>query len=215
MKNLLYKEFKLSVHTTCYIFLLTAAMLLIPNYPYYVAFFYQTLGIFFIFLSGNATNDIFFTTLLPIRKKDAVKARFETVILLELLQIIVAVPFIILRNMILPAENLAGMEANIALIGLVFIMFGIFNSVFLPMFYKSAYQTGIPYLISCAAMAIFLVIAEVVIQLNPAWKEALDTTNMAYFPQQFVVFLVGILVFALFTAIAYAKSAKEFEKLDL
>ncbi len=215
MKNLFYKEFKLSVHPTCYLFLLLATMLLIPNYPYYVVFFYQTLGIFFIFLNGNTTNDITFTTLLPIRKRDAVKARFYTVIIFELLQIIVTIPFAILRNVLNPAENLAGMEANIALFGLVFMMFGIFNIVFLPMFYKTAYKTGIPYLISCAAMILFVIIAEVAINLLPTLKVTLDTTNTVYFPQQMIVFLIGIILSVLLTAFAYAMSVRQFEKLDL
>jgi hypothetical protein len=215
MKNLMYKEFKLAVHPTCYIFLPLAAMLLIPNYPYYVAFFYQTLGIFFIFLNGNATSDIFFTTLLPIRKRDVVKARLGTVITFELLQIIVAIPFAFLRSAVIPTENLAGMEANAALFGLVFIMFGIFNLVFLSMFYRTAYNAGLPFLISCAAMGVFVVLAEVVIQPTPGLKETLDTMNPAYFPQQMAVLLVGMAIFVLLTAAAYFKSASMFEKLDL
>jgi hypothetical protein len=121
----------------------------------------------------------------------------------------------ILRNAIIPGPNLAGMDANIAFLGLVIVMFGIFNVVFLPMFYKTAYKTGVPYLISCVAMILFVGIAEAVIHLVPAWNAALDNTNMAYFPQQLAVFLIGILVFAVITAAAYIESAKEFEKLDL
>lgn len=215
MKNLLYKELKLAVHPTCYIFLGLAAMLLIPNYPYYVAFFYQTLGILFIFLNGSTNNDIFFTTLLPIRKRDAVKARFATVILCEGLQILVSIPFAILRYVIYPAENQAGMEANLALFGLVLIMFGIFNAIFLPMFYKTAYKTGIPYLIACTAMFLFVGLAEAVIQLNAPWKTALDTMDSVHFPQQLLVFCIGIFIFALLTALSFQKSAQQFENIDL
>lgn len=215
MKNLIYKEFKLSVHPTCYFFLPLAAMLLIPSYPYYVAYFYQTLGIFFTFLNGNATNDVFFTTLLPIRKRDAVKARFYTVILFELFQVIVSIPFAILRYIIYPVENLAGMEANVAFFGLVFVMLAIFNITFLPMFYRTAYKPGVPYLVSCVAMMVFVGLAEALINIIPAWKVALDTTNTAYYPQQLIVFIAGILLFALLTAAAYGRSVKHFEKLDL
>src|SRR5512133_2785973 len=165
MKNLMYKELKLAIHPTGYIFLLMGAMLLIPNYPYYVAFFYQTLGIFFTFMNGNSTNDIFFTTLLPVRKRDVVKARLSAVIGLELLQLIIAVPFAILRAKIAPAENLAGQDANLALFGLVLLMFGVFNVVFLPMFYRSAYKTGTPYLMATLTMTAVIVAAELAIQL--------------------------------------------------
>lgn len=39
MRALLIKEIKLSLHPTIPIFLLLSAMLIIPNYPYYVVFF--------------------------------------------------------------------------------------------------------------------------------------------------------------------------------
>ena len=215
MKDLLYKEFKLAIHPTCYIFLLMAFMLLIPNYPYYVAFFYQTLGIFFIFIWGQVNNDVYFTTLLPIPKRDAVKARFGVIVIIELAQIVVSIPFAILRNSLNPTENQAGMEANIALFGLIFLMYAIYNMVFLPMFYNTAFKGGVPYVFACGAMAIFVVIAEASIQLIPALKTTLDTLDPSYLPQQLAVLLFGILVFSLVTALAYLKSAARFEKIDL
>lgn len=213
MKNLLYKEWKLAIHPTNYIFLAMGAMLLIPNYPYFVAFFYQTLGIFFIFMSGNTTNDVFFTTLLPVRKRDVVKARLAAVIGLEVLQVIIAVPFAILRSRIVPTENLAGMDAGLALFGLVFIMFGVFNLVFLPLFYRSGYKTGTPFLLAATVMTVVVVAAEVAIQLTPALKQTLDTT--VYMPPQLVVLAAGILIFALLNVIACRLSASAFERLDL
>lgn len=213
MNNLVYKEWKLAIHPTGYIFLLMGGMLLIPNYPYYVAFFYQTLGIFFMFMSGNTTNDIFFTTLLPVRKRDVVKARLGTMIGLEVLQIIVAVPFALLRSKITPAENLAGMDANIALFGLVFIMFGVFNVVFLPMFYRTAYKTGTPFMLAISAMSTVIISAELVIQFTPSLKQALDTTG--YTLMQMIVLTVGMLIFALLNAVAYRQAACAFERLDL
>jgi len=215
MKNLIYKEWKLAIHPTGYIFLLLGAMLLIPNYPYYVAFFYQTLGVFFTFMNGNTNNDVYFTTLLPVRKRDVVKARLATVIGLEMLQIIIAVPFAILRGLIPPAENLVGLDANLALFGLVFIMFGVFNVVFLPMFYRTAYKTGTPYLLATLVMTLVIVAAELVIQLTPGLKQTLDTIDPAYAPTQIIVLIAGMLIFALLNLIAYRRSANAFEKLDL
>lgn len=215
LQNLLRKEFKLSVHPTSWIFLLLASMLVIPNYPYAVAFFYQTLAIFFMFLSGNNTNDLFFTTLLPVRKKDTVKARVLTVVILQLLQIIASIPFAILRSTLIPQGNMAGMDANIALFGLAFIMFGGFNLVFLTQFYKSGYKTGTPFMLASTAMMILVLVCEIAIQINAGLRQVLDSTNPAYFPQQTVFLLFGMVVFALLTAAAYTQSAKKFENLDL
>lgn len=43
---LLKKEWKLVMMPVPLLFLLLSALVLVPNYPYYVTFFYTTLGIF-------------------------------------------------------------------------------------------------------------------------------------------------------------------------
>ena len=73
MKALLFKEIRLALHPTTYLFMVIGAMLMIPSYPYYVAFVYTCLGIFFIFLSARENKDIIFTASLPVRKSDVVK----------------------------------------------------------------------------------------------------------------------------------------------
>ncbi len=215
MKNLLYKEFKLSVQPLNYLFLAMAAMLLIPSYPYEVAFFYQTLGIFFIFMIGNTNNDLFFTTLLPVPKRDAVRARFVTVIILELLQIVISVPFALVRSRQINAPNMAGVEANLALFGVAFVMYGVFNLIFLPMFYKTGHKTGVPFLVSGVAMALVVVVAEAAINLVPGWKSALDSIGPTYLPQQLFAMLGGLVLFVVLTALAYQLSIERFEHLDL
>ena len=73
MKTLLYKEFKLAVHPLCYIFvILFPFMIFIPNYPLFVAFIYVVFCYFILFLGSNKgqqSNDLLYTTLLPVRKK--------------------------------------------------------------------------------------------------------------------------------------------------
>ena len=58
MKNLLRKELVLALHPTAPLFLALSAMLLIPNYPYLVAFFYTGLGVFFTCLNGRENDDV-------------------------------------------------------------------------------------------------------------------------------------------------------------
>ena len=98
MKNILYKEFKLAIHPSTYIFLLLSSMVLIPNYPYMVIFFYSILGVFFISLNGRETKDIYYSMLLPIDRSELVKLRILFVSLIETAQILLLVPFIIIKN---------------------------------------------------------------------------------------------------------------------
>ena len=215
MKNLLYKEFKLSVQPLTYLFLATAAMLLIPSYPYEVAFFYQTMGIFFIFMLGNTNNDLFFTALLPVRKRDTVRARFITVIILELLQMVASIPFALLKSRLNIAPNMAGVEANLALFGVAFVMYGVFNLIFLPMFYKTGYKAGMPFLVSGLVMGLVVVVTEVAINLVPGWNVALDSIKPAYLPQRLLAMAGGLMIFVVLTLLAYKLSVRRFERLDL
>jgi hypothetical protein len=217
MKNLLYKEFKLAAHPTIYFFLALDAMLLIPSYPYYVAFIYTCLAVFFLFLSGRENKDIFYTVSLPIRKKDAVKARCWMIAIIEVAQILVAVPFAILGVRINPNPqgNLAGIEANVAFFGFVFLMFSLYNILFIPMFYQTAYRAGKCLAVAGTAVAVYIVAIEVAVQEIQPLKINLDTTRPDRMIRQIPILAVGIAVFALTMVFSYRKAAKNFEKVDL
>lgn len=213
MKNLLYKEFALALHPTSLMFLALSAMLMIPNYPYYVTFFYTTLGIFFISISGRENKDIFYTMLLPIRKKDIVSARFALVIVLEILQILTAAIFIFIKNLINMPENLVGIEANIAFIGLSLVMLGIFNLVFLTSYYKNPDKVGKAFILSNIAIWLYMIIAEVGVHICPIMKR-LDVADFENLTYKLPFFAGGIIFYILLTFISYRISVKRFEALD-
>ena len=217
MKELLFKEFKLALHPTSYLFLAIGALLLIPAYIYYVAFIYTCLSIFFLFLIARENKDILFTVSLPVRKRDAVKARCLMVAIIELAQTLVAVPFAIIGIRINPnpAGNIAGIEANMAFFGLVLIMYALFNSIFLPRFYKTATKVSGPLILSSIALAIYITAAEVAVQTIPTLKTHLDTTDPAMALYQLPMLILGIGIFILSLWLTYRKSAVNFEKVDL
>ena len=146
MRNLLRHELKLVVHPTNWIFLALSAMLLIPNYPYYVVFFYGCLGFLFTFTDARENQDLLFLSLLPLGKRDLVKSRFLLVILFQLAQMLAAVPFALLRQSFAIPGNAAGMDAGIALFGLALPMLGIFNRIFLGSFFRQPDKVGTAFL---------------------------------------------------------------------
>ena len=73
MKPFLYKEIKLNLKAVNYLFLAFPAMLIIPNYPVYVPFYYTCLSIFFIFNNANLFKDIEYSMILPIAKTALLK----------------------------------------------------------------------------------------------------------------------------------------------
>lgn len=133
------KDLRLAAHPMMYVFALFGAMLIIPNYPYTVVFFYGLLGIFFTFLNGRENKDVYYCAVLPVTKRDQVRARAWLVVAVELAELVIAVPFAFLSAHINPnGTNLAGIDANVALFGSVLLIYGVFNVVFLPVFYKTA-----------------------------------------------------------------------------
>ena len=90
MKTLLYKHLRLVCQPMTLVFCLFGVMLLIPAYPYTVMWFYVMLGLFFSFLNGREQKDVYYSALLPIRKRDTVKANCLFVGLIELLALLIA-----------------------------------------------------------------------------------------------------------------------------
>ena len=216
MKNLLYKELRLALQAPAVLFLLLSAMLIIPNYPYYVTFFYTALGIFFCCQLGRENNDVYYTLSLPVRKRDAVTARFLLAALLEAAQLLLAVPFAFLRQSFSSlGGNAVGMDANVALFGLSLVMLGLFNLTFFPAYYKDPRKVGIPFVKGSAVVLVFIVAAEACAHAVPFFRDKLDTVHGAFLPEKLVVLAVGLVLWALLTLLAWKKSVKRFETLDL
>jgi len=215
MKNMLYKEFKLALHPTSMIFLSLSAMMLIPNYPYYMIFFYTTLAIFFTCLSGRENHDIFYSMTLPIRKRDIVKSRFTLVIILELLQILTAIPFALIRSTFSLPGNLVGMDANVSFFGLSFLMLGLFNLVFFTKYYKDTDKVGKSFLWGTIAITLYMIIAEIGVHVVPFMKNTLDTKDPEFLLVKLWVLAAGIVFYALLTFFSYQRSVRSFEVLDL
>ncbi len=214
MKNLLYKEFKLMISPYVYMIPLLGALLFIPEWPYFIALMY----VFFItipnlFIFGRDQRDIQFSVLLPVRKRDIVKARVYSVVIIELLQIGAAAVFGTIKNSLFPHASYL-LDVNVAFFGFAFIMFGIYNLVFFPMFYKTAYKLAKPSVISCIAALAIVALAEFSVQSVPALR-VLDGIGPGTLIYQLPVLAAGILLFAALNAAAFKWSAKRFETIDV
>jgi hypothetical protein len=152
---------------------------------------------------------------LPVRKRDTVRARVYAITVIELLQIIAAIPFAVLNNMIYTKGNMAGMNTNFAFFGFVFVMYAIFNVIFLPGFYKTAYKVGVPLILAVIAVSVYVVAVNVAVEVVPILKTNLDALGAGHLMSQLPVLFAGIVIFALVTVLAYKISADRFEKVDL
>lgn len=214
MKTLLYKQLRLACHPMTPVFCLSGIMLLIPNYPYSVAFFYVTLGLFFTFLNMREQKDIYYSALLPLRKRDTVRAAVAFTVLVELLSLVITALFCLLSAKLQPGkDNAVGMDANLMLLGAGFVLYGVFNLVFFICLYRSGYKVGAAYLKANLALWPMMLLAEALPHFpSLVWLNRVDVrANLRQIP----ILLFGIAVFAVLTMLAYRRSARLYERVDL
>lgn len=214
MKTLLYKQLRLACHPMTPVFCLSGIMLLIPNYPYSVAFFYVTLGLFFTFLNMREQKDIYYSALLPLRKRDTVRAAVAFTVLVELLSVVITALFCLLSAKLQPGkDNAVGMDANLMLLGAGFVLYGVFNLVFFVCLYRSGYKVGAAYLKANLTLWPMMLLAEALPHFpSLVWLNRVDTqANLRQIP----ILLFGVAVFAVLTILAYRRSARLYERVDL
>ena len=207
LSKLLYKEFKLALHPAAVLFLLLSSMMLIPNYPMYVLFFYNTLGIFFICLSGRENHDFAYSLSLPIRKRDAVCARIVFAVILQLAQCVLAVGFMFVRRALGLGANEAGMDPNVAFFGLSFIM--------LAVFFSRPDKVGRVFARASIVTFVYIGIAEACTFAVPFFRDVLDTPDPENMGVKFIVLAIGAVIYGLTSYVVYRISAKKFEALDM
>ena len=215
MKALQSKNWRLAMSPVPLLFLLLSGLILIPNYPYYVTFFYNSLGIFMWIQSLRENRDTAYMMLLPVTKAEMVRARLRTVVQLELLQLLACVPFMVLRASYGHLNNAVGIEANAAFLGLGLVQMGLFNLVFFPMHYRNAYDLGKPFLAASAAELFYIVLVEACDHVIPYMKTVCESYALSDQLRQWPMLLGGVAVFALLTWAAERSSVRRFEKVDL
>lgn len=214
MKALLYKQFRLVCHPMTLIFCLFGIMVLIPNYPYTVIFFYVMLGLFFTFLNIREQKDIYYSALLPVPKRDTVKAGCAFVVIIEVLSLVVLIPCSLLAVHLQPGkDNLVGLDPNLALLAAGFLLYAVFNGVFLPSFYANGYKVGIAFINAVIPTTLAMGALEALPHF-PAltWLDDLDAaTQVRLLP----ALIASVLIYAGGMALTFRASARRYEKVDL
>ena len=216
MKNLFYKEMKLSANPLTYWFIIFSAMTMIPRYPILVGSFFICLGIFHTYQQIREYDDVTYTVMLPVKKRDIVTAKYLFVLFIELTAFILCTLLTIIRMKILgtavPYATNQLMNANMAYLGYTMIVFAVFNSIFLAGFFKTTYKIGKPFFIFCVVSFIIIIMGEILHHIPDL--ESLNNPSNLSMPQA-VIFAIGVVVFMLYTWLSYQKAVKDFESIDL
>lgn len=213
MLNLLYKEWHLAIHSVVYMFLMIGALLLVPAYPYGMIFFFGCLGLYFTSQFARENSDAFYTATLPIKKRHVVKSKCLLFVSIELTQLIVSIPFSVIRVWTLPDGNPVGIEANVAFFGFGLIIYTIFNFLYLTVLFQSAYQVGKAFVIAVIPVTAVIALMEYVVRLPFfTWLDSVQASDLV---KQLPIFGIGVLIYISGNLLTYRVASKRFEHVDL
>ena len=217
MRNMMRKEMRLSASVLSYLFTLFGLMFLLPGYPILCGVFFVTLGIFQSFQTAREANDIVFSALLPIAKRDVVKGKFLFVCLIELCGFLLMAIATVLRMTVLSEAGAyrrnALMNANLFALGVALLIFGLFNLLFIGGFFRTAHKFAKPFV--SYIVAAFLVIGAGEAVHHFPGLAAVNAFGFEHILLQLVLFAAGAACYAVLTLISFKNSCKNFEKIDL
>lgn len=217
MADVLRKEMKLSASALSYFFIAFGLMFFLPGYPVLCGAFFVTLGIFQSFQNAVAANDIVFSALLPIAKKDVVKGKYLFSCMIELCAFAVMAMVTVLRMTVFSDSptyrSNALMNANLFALSMALAVFGAFNVIFVGGFFKTAYKFGKPF-IWYSISAFLLIGFSEAIHHFPGLS-ALNSFGFDNIGLQMVLLFMGGTAYALMTFVSYKKACRSFEKIDL
>ncbi|BFH60549.1 ABC-2 transporter permease [Paenibacillus azoreducens] len=217
MFNLLIKDLKLGVNPLFFVFpILMGALMLIPGWLYFIVvmyFFWVTAPN--LFAQFRSSNDLLFTAMMPVTKKDMVKARVSVFVILELMHIVFAMIYGLFTIHLYPNLTYHFFAPHMGFWGLNFAMFAIYNIILIPMYYKTAYKYGTAQLVSIVAAMIFAGVAQWLGIQSSYLFDIFNGSGADNMALQTSILVAGIIIFIAFTMIAYRIGVKRFLQVEI
>ena len=226
MKALLYKELRLAMHPICYIFIaIFPLMILIPAYPIGIGFIYILTCYPILFLGANKgqqSNDLLYSVLLPVRKKDIVLARIITVILIQVTYILLMTALYPLARVINEAiiQNAKdpekyfipglGLNSYVLLLAFGIIGYAVADLIFFPIYYKKGKSIVMSTLFTIIGFVLYIGIFTIVLPYIPG----LEFINNLHIGIQFAILAGAIILSFLLHLLVYKISSKRLAKVD-
>ncbi len=217
MNNLVYKDFKLSIDWFFSLIMpvLMGVLFLIPQWPYLIVFMY----FFFIsipnlFSAFTAQNDFGFAIMMPVSKRAMVKGKILTFAIIEILHLLSGAVFAIFHIRLYGIDNFM-LDPDFAFFGVALVMYAIFNLVFFPAYFRSAYKFGVPTIAGSTAAVLFAAVVEIFGLINPVFRNYLEGQSPEMRKLQIIILICGAAIFLILNFITYKISAKRFENIDL
>ena len=203
MKALLYKELRLAMHPICYVFIaLFPLMILIPSYPLGIGFIYILACYPILFLGANKgqqSNDLLYSVLLPVRKKDVVLARIVNAAIAQS----ASKP----EELVIPG---LGLDSFVLLLAIGIVGYAIADLIFFPIYYKKGNSIVMSTLFTIIGFVVYIGIFTIGLPYVPG----LEIMNNMHLGIQFAILGGAILISFLFHLLVYRISSKRLERVD-
>lgn len=223
MKALLYKEFKLAMHPLCYLLILVfPLMMLIPSYPLAISFIYVLVAYPLLFLGANKgqqSNDLLFTVLLPVRKKDIVMARVITIVLMQAMTITMSlIIYPVASYSSYTASQAAeeivvpglGFNCYVLLLAFVIIGYAVADLIFFPLYYRNGKSIVLGTLLATLVFVAIIAVTTIILPYIPG-LEGVNNLNLGI---QFAILTGALIISFLLHWAVYKVSSNLLEKVD-
>ena len=212
------------MHPICYIFIVAfPLMILIPNYPIAIGFIYVLTCYPILFLGANKgqqSNDLLFSTLLPVRKKDIVKARIATVAIIQFAFILITTalyPIALAIRNAMPSGGMnpgLGLDGYVSVLAIALVGFSLADLIFFPIYYKKGKSIVMSTLLTILAFILYLSIATIAIPYIPGCEGYVNLLCNSGVGIQFAFLGGALLLYALIHYLVYRISSKRLELVD-
>lgn len=217
MRNLLVKEMRLSASVLSYAFIAFGLMFLLPGYPILCGVFFSCLGIFQSFQNAREVNDLVFSALLPVSKQDVAKGKVCFSCVIEMCTLLVMAIAMVVRMTVLADTPVylqnALMNANPFALGVAFVLFGLFNLIFVAGFFRTSYKLGKPFVAFIVVAFVAIAAAEALHHVSGL--ETLNAFGFSHLPLQLGLLATSVACYVALTGIALRSAATSFERTDL
>ena len=214
MKQLIKKEFFLGWKWYNYLFFIFPVMILIPDYPLFTGVMYVFFFVTTLFPAFLTNNDYKFMSGLPIRRKDIVFSKYFDILLGQVGTLFLAAIMLLIKVFVIKETSVPLMDPNFAFVGMTLIEYAVFNLIFMSTYFT---ELKLPKSILLSLLGFFVCIGilEVLVQVVPPLKTALDTLDVSYIGWRLGVLAIGVIAYVGGSILAFRLACQRFFRYNM
>jgi len=190
--------------------------MLVPGWLYFVVFLYFcSITIPNMFAGYKTQNDLIFSIMMSVTKNDIVKAKIAVIVVLGLLHLATAVLYGLLHTQLYPNFIYFFYGPTMGFWGLCFVMLAVFNLIFIPLYYKTAYKYGVPTIAAITGAVLFAGGAEWLGIQNASVFDLFKGAGRDNTAIHLSILISGMVIFTVSTIMAYHIANKQFKKVEI